>query len=157
MGSSSHITLKRSILSFKMPSCEEMMVILKYLDLDRDGFITEEEVKKTIIEKNGEDSPFVGEAGEFLALFGQFRDADGKVPLKKIAEFMKTSTDMVEGLGKLFKFFDENGDGKLSKVEAQNGFEMIGKWEGAMKDDFEAMAGEDGKVPIEELMNKLKQ
>ena len=68
-----------------MPSCEEMMVILKYLDLDRDGFITEEEVKKTIIEKNGEDSPFVGEAGEFLALFGQFRDADGKVPIKKIA------------------------------------------------------------------------
>ena len=97
----------------------------------------------------------------------------------QIAEIMKTSTDMVEGLGKLFKFFDENGDGKLSKVEAQNGFEMIGKWEGAMKDDFEAMAGEDGKVPIEgemklhirstksyivqlfhvslELMNKLKQ
>ena len=67
----------------------------------------------------------------------------------QIAEIMKTSTDMVEGLGKLFKFFDENGDGKLSKVEAQNGFEMIGKWEGAMKDDFEAMAGEDGKVPIE--------
>ena len=59
----------------------------------------------------------------------------------QIAEIMKTSTDMVEGLGKLFKFFDENGDGKLSKIEAQNGFEMIGKWEGAMKDDFEAMAG----------------
>merc|ERR1712241_1451738 len=77
-------TLKRFILSSKMPSCEEMMVILKYLDLDSDGFITEEEVKKTIIEKNGEDSPFVGEAGEFLALFGQFRDADGKVPLKEI-------------------------------------------------------------------------
>ena len=67
----------------------------------------------------------------------------------QIAEIMKTSTNMVEGLGKLFKFFDENGDGKLSKVEAQNGFEMIGKWEGAIKDDFEAMAGEDGKVPIE--------
>ena len=68
-----------------MCSVEELKAILKGFDLDSDGFITEEEVKKTIIEKNGEDSPHVGEAGEFLALFGQFRDADGKVPIKKIA------------------------------------------------------------------------
>ena len=55
----------------------------------------------------------------------------------------------------LFKFFDENGDGKLSKAEAKVGFERLSKnvlsrpWKGDMEKVFDELKDDQGKVSIE--------
>ena len=68
----------------------------------------------------------------------------------QILEIVETSKENpVEALEKLFKFFDKNGDGKLSKAEASLGFSRIGRWEGKMENVFEELKGDDGKVSIE--------
>ena len=69
---------------------------------------------------------------------------------------METSSEenRFEALEKLFKFFDKNGDGKLSKVEASLGFSRIGRWEGKMENVFEELKGDDGKVSIEGDMTR---
>ena len=67
-----------------------------------------------------------------------------------IMEFLETSKENpVEALEKLFKFFDKNGDGKLSKVEAKTGFSSLGCWEGDIENVFEELKDDDGKVSIE--------
>ena len=69
----------------------------------------------------------------------------------QLLENVETSSEenRFEALEKLFKFFDKNGDGKLSKVEASLGFSRIGRWEGKMENVFEELKGDDGKVSIE--------
>ena len=62
---------------------------------------------------------------------------------------LNSEENRFEALEKLFKFFDKNGDGKLSKVEASLGFSRIGRWEGKMENVFEELKGDDGKVSIE--------
>ena len=49
---------------------------------------------------------------------------------------------------KLFKFFDESGDGKLSKAEAKIGFERMDLWKGKMDEVFEELKDDEGKVSI---------
>merc|ERR1712140_10435 len=162
-GSCSHITFVRIYLlslSFKM----SLNAILKFLDLNSDGFITGEEVRDSIIKECGEDYQLTEKDLEFIAIIGSFADADGKVPTKEVMEFfqllenVETSSEenRFEALEKLFKFFDKNGDGKLSKVEASLGFSRIGRWEGKMENVFEELKGDDGKVSIEDLMNRFK-
>ena len=67
-----------------MYSVEEMKAILKFLDLNSDGFITGEEVKASIIKEQGEDYQLNQKDLEFLAILGSFADADGKVPIKEV-------------------------------------------------------------------------
>ena len=69
----------------------------------------------------------------------------------QLLENVETSSEenRFEALEKLFKFFDKNGDGKLSKVEASLGFSRIGRWEGTMENVFEELKDDDGKVSIE--------
>merc|ERR1712140_109412 len=147
-GSCSHITFVRIYLlslSFKM----SLKAILKFLDLNSDGFITGEEVRDSIIKECGEDYQLTEKDLEFIAIIGTFADADGKVPTKEVVEFFQL-------LEKLLKFFDKNGDGKLSKAEASLGFSLIGRWEGKMENVFEELKDDDGKVSIEDLMNRFK-
>merc|ERR1711894_306103 len=146
--------------SFKM----SLKAILKFLDLNSDGFITGEEVRDSIIKECGEDYQLTKKDLEFIAIIGSFADADGKAPTKEVVEFfqllenVETSSEenRFEAIEKLLKFFDKNGDGKLSKVEASLGFSRIGRWEGKMENVFEKLKGDDGKVSIEDLMNRFK-
>merc|ERR1711936_925090 len=158
-GSCSHITFVRIYLlslSFK--------AILKFLDLNSDGFITGEEVRDSIIKAGGEDYQLTEKDMALITIIASFADADGKVPSKEVVEFfqllenVETSSEenRIEALEKLFKFFDKNGDGKLSKAEASLGFSRIGRWEGNMENVFEVLKGDDGKVSIEDLMNFAK-
>merc|ERR1712137_1197837 len=110
-GSCSHITFVRIYLlslSFKM----SLKAILKFLDLNSDGFITGEEVRDSIIKECGEDYQLTEKDLEFIAIIGSFADADGKVPTKEVMEFfqllenVETSSEenRFEALEKLFKF-----------------------------------------------------
>ena len=67
-----------------MYSVEEMKAILKFLDLNSDGFITGEEVRDSIIKECGEDYQLTEKDLEFIAIIGSFADADGKVPIKEV-------------------------------------------------------------------------
>ena len=69
----------------------------------------------------------------------------------QLLENVETSSEenRFEALEKLLKFFDKNGDGKLSKAEASLGFSRIGRWEGKMENVFEELKDDDGKVSIE--------
>ena len=67
-----------------MCSVEELKAILKGFDLDSDGFITEEEVRASIIKEQGEDYQLSQKELEFFMIVGSFADADGKVPIKEV-------------------------------------------------------------------------
>ena len=67
-----------------MSSVEEMKAILKFLDLNSDGFITEEEVRDSIIKECGEDYRLTEKEMELIAIIASFADADGKVPIKEV-------------------------------------------------------------------------
>ena len=62
-----------------------------------------------------------------MEILGSFADDDLKVPIKKVGEFVKLLEELTESkedkenqaFRKLLNFFDENGDGKLSKTEAK--------------------------------------
>ena len=60
--------------------------------------------------------------------------------------------DTMKVLKKLFKFFDEEGDGKLSKAEAKIGFERMDLWKGKMDEVFEELKDDEGKVSIKGVM-----
>ena len=63
-------------------------------------------------------------------------------------ENCESKEDTMKVLKKLFKFFDENGDGKLSKAEAKIGFERMDLWKGKMDEVFEELKDDQGKVSI---------
>ena len=63
-------------------------------------------------------------------------------------ENCESKEDTMKVLKKLFKFFDENGDGKLSKAEAKIGFERMDLWKGEMDEVFEELKDDQGKVSI---------
>ena len=67
----------------------------------------------------------------------------------KSLENCESKKDTLKVVKKLFKFFDENGDGKLSKAEAKTGFSSLGCWEGDIENVFEELKDDDGKVSIE--------
>ena len=70
----------------------------------------------------------------------------------KIMESMEKSEskkDTLKAMKKLFKFFDESGDGKLSKAEAKTGFERMDLWKGKMDEVFEELKDDQGRVSIE--------
>ena len=67
-----------------MYSVEEMKAILKFLDLNSDGFITGEEVKASIIKEQGEDYQLTEKDMELITIIGSFANADGKVPIKEV-------------------------------------------------------------------------
>ena len=58
-------------------------------------------------------------------------------------ETCESNEEALEIREKVFKFFDENGDGKLSKAEAKVGFERLSKnvlsrpWKGDMEKVFD--------------------
>ena len=55
-----------------------------------------------------------------------------------------------QAIRNLFYFFDENGDGKLSKTEAKIGFGRCEyEWDDEMEELFESVKDSDGKVSIE--------
>ena len=60
----------------------------------------------------------------------------------------ESNKDLLKVLNKLFNFFDENGDGKLSRVEAKVGFERVEMWEGGMDKVFNELKDDEGKVSI---------
>ena len=60
----------------------------------------------------------------------------------------ESNKDLLKVLNKLFNFFNENGDGKLSRVEAKVGFERAEMWEGNMDEVFEELKDDQGKVSI---------
>ena len=69
----------------------------------------------------------------------------------KIMESMEKSEskkDTLKAMKKLFKFFDESGDGKLSKAEAKIGFERMDLWKGHMDEVFEELKDDKGQVSI---------
>ena len=69
----------------------------------------------------------------------------------KILESLEKSEskkDTLKAMKKLFKFFDESGDGKLSKAEAKIGFERMDLWKGKMDEVFEELKDDQGKVSI---------
>ena len=67
-----------------MYSVEEMKAILKFLDLNSDGFITGEEVKASIIKEQGEDYQLTEKDMALIAIIASFANADGKVPTKQV-------------------------------------------------------------------------
>ena len=134
---------------------KEMIELLQNMDFDSDGFITPEEFHASVIlEGSSADDPLVGDMMEIL---GSFADDDLKVPIKKVGEFVKLLEELTESkedkenqaFRKLLNFFDENGDGKLSKPEAKIGFGRIDAWDDEMEEVFDAMKDGDGKVSIE--------
>ena len=64
-------------------------------------------------------------------------------------ENCESKEDTMKVLKNLFKFFDENGDGKLSKAEAKIGFERMDAWKGTMDEVFEELKDDQGRVSIE--------
>jgi len=158
----SYITFVRAIL-FKMKTVKAIKAILKDFDLDGDGFVTPDEVSASMMENDYEpDSDDL----DFLEMIGTFADEDGRVKIKKVTDFFKivenienceSKEDTMKVLKNLFKFFDENGDGKLSKAEAKIGFERMDLWKGKMDEVFEELKDDEGKVSIKDLMNHMDE
>ena len=67
----------------------------------------------------------------------------------------ESKKDKLKVVKKLFKFVDENGDGKLSKAEAKAGFGRMDAWKGEMEDVFEELKDDKGEVSIKGEMNCL--
>ena len=98
------------------------------MDFDSDGFITPKEFEafRTILACAGLDDCVVM---DWIELFEKFADEDNKVPIKKVGEFVKLmdaleeteeeSPEERQATRNLLYFFDENGDGKLSKTEVK--------------------------------------
>ena len=70
-------------------------------------------------------------------------------------ETCESNEEALEIREKVFKFFDENGDGKLSKAEAKAGFGRMDAWKGEMEDVFEELKDDKGEVSIKGEMNCL--
>ena len=64
-------------------------------------------------------------------------------------ETCESNEEALEIREKVFKFFDENGDGKLSEAEAKIGFEKLDMWKDDMDKVFEELKDDEGKVSIE--------
>ena len=135
-----------------------MIQLLKIMDFDSDGFITPKEFEafRTILACAGLDDCVVM---DWIELFEKFADEDNKVPIKKVGEFVKLMDELEEteeesqeerqAIRNLFYFFDENGDGKLSKTEAKIGFGRCEyEWDDEMEELFESVKDSDGKVSI---------
>ena len=73
----------------------------------------------------------------------------------KSLENCESKKDALKVSKKLFKFVDENGDGKLSKAEAKAGFGRMDAWKGDMEDVFEELKDDKGEVSIKGEMNCL--
>merc|ERR1712241_140163 len=170
-GSCSHITFVTTS-PFKMLKVEEMKALLKGYDLNSDGFLTPHEVITSVVKSKGEDYIPTADEEDFFEMLKSFTNDDGRVKIKKVTDFFK----LLEGLEKseskgqalkatenLFKFFDENGDGKLSKAEAKVGFERLSKnvpsrpWKGDMEKVFDELKDDQGKVSIEDLMKHAEK
>ena len=61
-----------------------LKAILKFLDLNSDGFITGEEIKASIIKECGEDYQLTEKEMGFITIIASFADADGKAPTKEV-------------------------------------------------------------------------
>ena len=75
-----------------MKTVEEIKAILKNFDLDGDGFVTEDEVRASMIE-NDSDSDSEPDSDDLACLYviGTFADEDGRVKIKKVtSKYSKT-------------------------------------------------------------------
>ena len=136
---------------------KKVMELLKTMDLDSDGFITPEELHAKIkLEGASTEDWFM----DTLLTYGRFAADDGKVKIKKVGDFVKILEEFDEienddqenqALRKLFNFFDENGDGKLSKTEAKIGIRRRDgrAWDSDDDEMFDKLKDEQGKVSIE--------
>jgi len=152
--------------SFKMKPVKEIEALLKNIDLNGDGFLTPVEFRASIMENFGEDYEPDSDDEDFFELLGSFADDDDRVKIKKVTDFLKimkslenceSKKDTLKVVKKLFKFFDENGDGKLSKAEAKAGFGRMDAWKGEMEDVFEELKDDKGEVSIKDLMKHMKE
>merc|ERR1712004_765069 len=150
--------------SFKMKPVKELEALLKNIDLNGDGFLTPVEFRASMMENFGEDYEPDSDDEDFFELLGSFDD--DKVKIKKVTDFLKimeslenceSKKDKLKVAKKLFKFVDENGDGKLSKAEAKAGFGRMDAWKGEMEDVFEELKDDKGEVSIKDLMKHMKE
>ena len=151
-----------------MKDIQVIKAMLEELDLNRDGFVTTAEVLSIMGEVDADDEEFFESLGLSLT------DENDKVKIEKVAgRYSKTQkiwnniecifTEFLqilesfenadkkldkELLNKLFNFFDENGDGKLSRVEAKVGCERFDMWKGGIDEIFEELKDDEGKVSI---------
>ena len=156
---------------------EKTKVFLEKLDLDGDGLVTPDEIEASREKMDlGEDTyqfleTFADEDGKIKIEKVLGKDSNKVLTLDSKTKKYETTQqtlyfpdffqivedfgaceskeDKLKGFEKLFKFFDENGDGKLSEAEAKLGFKKLGMWKDDMDKVFEELKDDEGKVSIE--------
>ena len=130
-----------------------LLIDLKAMDRNNDGFISEHEWKVgELYGVKGEDLP-----SEVAHWFGEyFGKKDGKVPVQKLKEVIDITTEIVKNLlslkqqltsssiGKIMGFFDLNKDKKISLMEAQPVFAISP----VTKSHYYLLKNQDGNVAI---------
>ena len=70
--------------SFKMKPVKEIEALLKNIDLNGDGFLTQVEFRASMMENFGEDYEPDSDDEDFFELLGSFADDDDRVKIKKV-------------------------------------------------------------------------
>ena len=130
---------------------EDVRQTLQTLDLNGDGILTVEEVIHTFESKKEMEWNH-----DLMALLTDFADTENKVQIDKVVQFFSfmedfsTCDDPEQGkkvMLRFLRFIDDNGDGNLSKNEAQSGFEKMKMWQD-IKGIFVGLENDKGKVSI---------
>ena len=130
---------------------ENVRQTLQALDLNGDGILTVEEVLHTLDNKKEVEWNL-----DLMALLTDFADAENKVEIDKVVQFFGFMEDFSTCEGpkqgkkvmlQFLRFIDDNGDGNLSKTEAQSGFEKMKMWQD-IKGIFVDLENDKGKVSI---------
>ena len=130
---------------------EDVRQTLQTLDLNGDGILTVEEVIHTFESKKEMEWNH-----DLMALLTDFADTENKVQIDKVVQFFSfmedfsTCDDPEQGkkvMLRFLRFIDDNGDGSLSRTEAQNGFEKMKMWQD-IKEIFDDLENDKGKVSI---------
>ena len=67
-----------------MKPVKELEALLKNIDLNGDGFLTQVEFRASMMENFGEDYEPDSDDEDFFELLGSFADDDDKVKIKKV-------------------------------------------------------------------------
>ena len=139
---------------------ENVRQTLQALDLNGDGILTVEEVLHTLDNKKEVEWNL-----DLMALLTDFADAENKVEIDKVVQFFgfmedfSACEDPEQGkkvMLRFLRFIDDNGDGNLSKNEAQSGFEKMKMWQD-IKGIFVDLENDKGKVSIKGISLQLDE
>ena len=139
---------------------ENVRQTLQALDLNGDGILTVEEVLHTLDNKKEVEWNL-----DLMALLTDFADAENKVEIDKVVQFFGFMEDFSTCEGpkqgkkvmlQFLRFIDDNGDGNLSKNEAQSGFEKMKMWQD-IKGIFVDLENDKGKVSIKGISLQLDE